>query len=66
MEFNDVVAEKASLERDILYFIRDKIRDFKEKTGIAIEDLKLEMSPVDEEGSKHRKELTGFRAIITL
>ena len=54
------------MEREILYFIQDKIRDFKEKTGIVIEDLKLEMSPVDEEGSKPRKELTGFRAIITV
>ncbi len=66
MEFNEVVAEKANMERTILYFIQDQIMDFQKKTGVSIEDLKLEMSTVEEEGSKPRKELTGFRAIITL
>lgn len=65
MDTKDVRAEKENLEREVLYFIQDKVRVFEEKTGVYINDMRFEMTTKDYPGGKVR-ELTTVRAVIIL
>lgn len=66
MDIRDVIAAKHNLERTILYFIQDNIKEFEEKTGIKIADLRLRMNTVEDDYERKRKEIAGIEVIVIL
>jgi hypothetical protein len=65
MDIKEVIYAKAAMEREILYFIQEKIAEFQGKTGVKIDDLKLVMAPVEGDDEK-RKAAFRVNAIIIL
>jgi hypothetical protein len=65
MEFKEVAAEKDNLEKELLSLIQGKVKEFEEKTGVFINDIKFKMVSKDYHIGTI-SELTAVKVVIIL